>query len=54
MIEKDEKEARVHTYAEIARELGVTRSAARKIEQRAIQKLRKALKAKGLTLQDYV
>ena len=53
-MDKDTKEARVYTYAEIAKELGVTRSAARKIEQRAIQKLRRALKAKGLTLQDYV
>ena len=45
---------RVHTYEEIAKELGVTRSAARKIEQRALRKLRKALKEKGLTLGDYI
>lgn len=46
--------ARVHTYEEIAAALGVTRSAARKIEQRALQKLRAALKEKGLSLSDYI
>ena len=45
---------RMHTYEEIAQELGVTRSAARKIEQRALRKLRKALKDRGLTLSDYI
>jgi len=47
-------EPRVHTYAEIAKELGVTRSAARKIEQRALRKLRKALKERGEVLSDYL
>ena len=46
--------ATMATYAEIAAELGVTRSAARKIEQRALRKLRKALKEQGLTLADYI
>jgi DNA-directed RNA polymerase sigma subunit (sigma70/sigma32) len=45
---------RVHTYEEIAQELGITRSAARKIEQRALRKLRKALEDKGQTLSDYI
>ena len=45
---------RVHTYEEIAQELGVTRSAARKIEQRALRKLKRALEAEGKTLSDYI
>lgn len=48
------KAPRVHTYEEIAQELGITRSAARKIEQRALRKLRKALTARGLDLSDYI
>ena len=53
---KTEKQtpARVHTYEEIAQELGITRSAARKIEQRALRKLKKSLADKGLTLSDYI
>jgi len=42
----------LHTYEEIALELGMTRSAVRKIEQRALRKLGKALRAKGLTFDD--
>ena len=45
---------RKHTYEEIGRELGVTKSAVRKIEQRALQKLKAQLAAKGLALSDYV
>jgi DNA-directed RNA polymerase sigma subunit (sigma70/sigma32) len=36
------------TYEEIGLELDLTRSAVRKIEQRALRKLQKALQAKGL------
>jgi DNA-directed RNA polymerase sigma subunit (sigma70/sigma32) len=36
------------TYEEIATEMGLTRSAVRKIEQRALRKLQKALADKGM------
>ena len=36
------------TYEEIGLELDLTRSAVRKIEQRALRKLQKALQGKGL------
>jgi predicted transcriptional regulator len=44
----------IYTYEEIAEELGITRSAVRKIEQRAMRKVRKALKRKGMTLDDLI
>lgn len=40
------------TYEEIAVEMGLTKSAVRKIEQRALRKLRKALESKGMVLSD--
>ena len=42
----------IHTYEEIATALGVTRSAARKIEQRALRKLKRALNARGMSFED--
>ncbi len=50
----NKKPARTHTYEEIAQELGITRSAVRKIEQRALRKVRKALKEKGIELDDLI
>ena len=40
------------TYDEIGATMNLTRSAVRKIEQRALRKLHKALKAKGMTFVD--
>ncbi len=40
------------TLAEIADELGVTKSAIEQTEKKALRKLRKALEAKGLTATD--
>ena len=40
------------TYEEIAAEMGLTRSAVRKIEQRALRKLHMALEDKGLSFAD--
>lgn len=42
------------TYEEIGQRLGLTRSAVYKIEQRALQKLRRALTEKGLSFEDLV
>ena len=44
----------LHTYEEIAAELSMTRSAVRKIEQRALRKLGKALRAKGMSFEDLI
>lgn len=40
------------TYEEIAEELGMTRSGVRKIEQRALRKLKRALDKRGMSLDD--
>ena len=40
------------TYADIGQELGLTPSAVRKIEQKALRKLRKGLEARGYTVDD--
>ena len=40
------------TYEEIGLELNLTRSAVRKVEQRALRKLHRALKRKGMTFAD--
>lgn len=42
------------TYEEIALELGLTKSSVRKIEQRALRKLRKALESRGMVLSDLI
>jgi predicted transcriptional regulator len=41
-----------YTYEEIAQELGMTRSGVRKLEQRALRKLRRGLEDRGYTLED--
>jgi DNA-directed RNA polymerase sigma subunit (sigma70/sigma32) len=41
-----------YTYDEIATELGMTRSGVRKLEQRALRKVKKALDKRGMTLDD--
>ena len=40
------------SYEEIAQEMGLTKSAVRKIEHRALRKLRKALEERGMTFSD--
>ncbi len=40
------------TYEEIAEALGMTRSAVRKVEQRALRKLHRALKQRGMSFED--
>ncbi len=42
------------TYEEIGTEMGLTRSAVYKIEQRALQKLRRALSERGMSFEDLV
>ena len=42
------------TLAEIARREGISHQAVSEILQRAYKKMRKALKAKGLRLEDFV
>jgi len=42
----------LHTYEEIAQEMGMTRSGARKMEQRALRKLKKALAERGMGFED--
>lgn len=42
------------TYEEIALEMGLTKSSVRRIEQRALRKLRKALESKGMVLSDLI
>ena len=54
MSKEQPQPTRTYTYDEIAKELGVTRSAVHKIEQRALRKLRKALKEKGIELDDLI
>jgi DNA-directed RNA polymerase sigma subunit (sigma70/sigma32) len=44
--------APVATYEEIAEEMGMTRSGVRKLEQRALRKLHKALHDKGMSFDD--
>lgn len=40
------------TYEEIAQDMGLTRSAVRKIEQRALRKLKSALADRGMSFDD--
>ena len=40
------------TYAQIGAQMGLTASAVRKIEQKALAKLRKGLERKGYDIQD--
>ena len=40
------------TYEEVAEALGMTRSGARRLEQRALRKLKRALSRKGLVFED--
>jgi len=42
------------TYAEIARELGLTPQGVCVIERRALEKIRRNLEAQGLTLADFI
>jgi DNA-directed RNA polymerase sigma subunit (sigma70/sigma32) len=43
---------RIYSYTEIGEELGLTCGAVRKIEQRALRKVRKALRRRGMTFED--
>jgi DNA-directed RNA polymerase sigma subunit (sigma70/sigma32) len=42
----------IATYEEVAEALGMTRSGARRLEQRALRKLKRALSRKMLTFDD--
>jgi DNA-directed RNA polymerase sigma subunit (sigma70/sigma32) len=42
----------IYTYEEIAEDMGMTRSGVRKLEQRALRKVKKALDKRGMTLDD--
>ncbi len=42
------------TYEEIGEAIGMSGSAVRKIEQRALRKLKRALARKGLTFEDLI
>ena len=44
----------VATYEEIGIAIGMTGSAVRKIEQRALRKLHRALKRRGMTFEDLI
>jgi DNA-directed RNA polymerase sigma subunit (sigma70/sigma32) len=43
---------RIYTYEEIAEEMGMTRSGVRKLEQRALRKVRRELDKRGMSFDD--
>lgn len=46
-------DGRHHTLSEVAQSLGITKERARQIEAQALAKVRKALKARGITEQEW-
>lgn len=53
MNNEDEQEKETLNTREIAEILGVSRSAIQKAEEKALEKLRKALRRKGITKEDF-
>jgi DNA-directed RNA polymerase sigma subunit (sigma70/sigma32) len=43
---------KLYTYEEIAEEMGMTRSGVRKLEQRALRKVRRELDKRGMSFDD--